>query len=225
MSSLHFPKNRITAAFIHLILSATLLALLISVVAFIWYPGALLFAGGAEQGLKIVIGVDMILGPMLTLVVYNIQKKRKELIRDLAIIGIFQFSCLFVGMSLVYDQRPLAVVYSGKDFYVLDQQKLDKHAIDITILETFEGSFPKVIFEKPPENEEDNAQYLVSKLPYFPLSFHSELWEIFPQDPAALEKYFKITDIENCFEVNLISYNQVGTACFRTSDLTFSNYK
>jgi hypothetical protein len=90
MHQLHFPKSRFTSFFIHLLLSSTILAILVSIVIFSWYPGALMFAGGAEQGLNIVIAVDMALGPLLTLVVYNITKPRKELIRDLAIIAIFQ---------------------------------------------------------------------------------------------------------------------------------------
>ena len=156
MSSLHFPKSRLTASFVHLLLSAMLLVLLISVVVFVWYPGALVLAGGAEQGLKIVIVVDLILGPLLTLVVYNYLKPRKELIRDLAIIAIFQFSCLCIGMSLVYEQRPLAVVHSGDEFYMLDQSQLDTHNIELEVLEGIAGSYPKIIFEKPPENKQEN---------------------------------------------------------------------
>jgi hypothetical protein len=225
MSHLHFPKSRFTASFVHLLLSAVLLAILISIVIFVWYPGALMFAGGAEQGLKIVIAVDLILGPLLTLVVYNLNKPRKELIRDLAIIAIFQFSCLFVGMSLVYEQRPIAVVYSGNDFYILDQQQVEKHEIEMTILDSIEGRYPKIIFEKPPLNENERMQYEVSKSPYFPLSFYSDLWIAFPQDKADLEDFFQIEQDSNCIDKKLISYNQVGSICFDFKKQIFRDYK
>ncbi len=120
MDSLHFPSTRWGAATTHVGFSAILLLIIMSLVYFLWYPGALTFAGGAEEDLKIVIGVDMVLGPLLTLIVYNIAKPRKELIRGLSFIALFQISCLVAGMSLVYDQRPLAVVYSGNGFQIFD---------------------------------------------------------------------------------------------------------
>ncbi len=224
MSNLHLPKSRITASVIHLLLSATLLVLLIGLVAFIWYPGALVLAGGAEQGLKIVIAVDLILGPLLTLVIYNILKPRKELIRDLAIIAIFQLSCLFVGMSLVYEQRPLIVVHSGSEFYILDQMQLESHNIELATLESIAGSYPKVIFEKPPENKDEYIQYSISKSPYLPLTFRSDLWVAFPQDKLALEKYFLVDKTSNCINAKLVSYNQIGSACLNVNELTFSEY-
>jgi hypothetical protein len=225
MSSLHFPNSRFTASFIHLSLSAVLLAILVSIVVFIWYPGALMFAGGAEQGLKIVVAVDMILGPLLTLVVYNINKPRKELIRDLSIIAIFQVSCLFVGMSLVYEQRPIAVVYSGNDFYILDQQQVEKHEIEMTIIDSIEGRYPKIIFEKPPLNENERMQYEVSKSPFFPLRFYSDLWITFPRKKVDLKEYFQIEDDSNCVNKQLISYNEVSSVCFDIEQRLFSDNK
>ncbi len=225
MSSLHLPKSRISAFLIHILLSATLLALLVSVVLFSWYPGALVLAGGAEQGLKIVIAVDMILGPLLTLVVYNIQKPRKALFRDLAFIAVFQLSCLFVGMSLVYEKRPIAVVYSGNEFYMLDQQELEIRNVDLSILEAIEGTYPKVIFEKPPVNEEENRRYIMSKSPYLPLVFRTDLWIAFPQEKIILKKFFIVDDKSNCMNTKLVNYNQVGSVCFNVNELTFSEYK
>jgi hypothetical protein len=225
MHQLHFPKSRFTSFFIHLLLSATILAILVSIVIFSWYPGALMFAGGAEQGLNIVIAVDMVLGPLLTLVVYNITKPRKELIRDLAIIAIFQISCLFVGMSLVYQQRPIAVVYSGNDFYILDQQGIEKHNIEMSILDSIEGPYPKIVFEKPPENEEERIGYDISKQPFFPLSFYSDLWIAFPNKKLDLTPYFKIEDESNCIAKKIFSYNQVGSICFDFNKQIFRDYK
>lgn len=222
---LHFPKSRITASCVHLLLSAALLAIMVSIVVFVWFPGALMLAGGAEQGLKIVIAVDMILGPLLTLVVYNISKPRKELIRDLTIIAIFQVSCLFVGMGLVYEQRPIAVVYSGNNFYILDQQQIEKFKIETSDLDNIDGHYPKIVFEKPPENEDEKIQYAISKLPYLPLNFHSELWIAFPQDKESVNASFKIDEDSSCINAKLINYNSAGAVCYDFNERVFKNYE
>jgi hypothetical protein len=54
-------------------------------------------AGGWE-GLRIVIAVDLVLGPLLTLVVYKAGKS--SLTFDLSCIAIFQIACLGGGVWL-----------------------------------------------------------------------------------------------------------------------------
>jgi hypothetical protein len=194
-------------------------------VAFIWYPGALLLAGGAEEGLKIVIGVDIILGPLLTLVIYNINKSRKELVRDLSIIAVFQLACLTIGMILVHEQRPLAVVYSENNFYILDKKQLEKENIELSSLDRIKGNYPKIIIEKPPEDLRALTQYSIAKSSLFSTKFYSELWVDFPKDKATIENYIAIDESSSCAEITLINYDQSGTACFNFKQQSFSNYK
>ncbi len=179
MNPLHFPNTLWGAATTNVGFSAILLLIIMSLVYFLWYPGALTFAGGAEEGLKIVIGVDMVLGPLLTLIVYNIAKPRKELIRDLSFIALFQIACLVAGMSLVYEQRPLAVVYSGNEFQIFDAQELESNQIQTNLLDKFSGPYPKIILEKAPEDPALAAKYQIEKIPLFGLKVHHEYWKVF----------------------------------------------
>ena len=93
------PNNRWTAFAIHLTGSAIAFLLLAFTIRQLWYPGVLFFTEGGLEGLKLIAGVDIIIGPLLTLIVYNIQKR--ELRRDLAIIGIFQALCFAGGFTLL----------------------------------------------------------------------------------------------------------------------------
>jgi len=225
MNSLHFPNTRWGAAVTHLGFSAILLLVIINIVYFIWYPGALTFAGGAEDGLKIVVAVDMILGPMLTLVIYNITKPKKELIRDLSIIALFQISCLVAGMSLVYEQRPLAIVYSGSEFQIFDAQQLQKNGIQLNLLDKYSGPYPKIILEKAPKSPALAAQYILEKTPLFSQKIHPEYWESFPVSQASLNKIFPEKDINNCITRNIKSPNKKGNVCFNVHSLSFSEFK
>jgi hypothetical protein len=128
-------------------------------------------------------------------------------------------------MSLVYQQRPIAVVYSGNDFYILDQQGIEKNNIEMSVLDSIKGPYPKIVFENPPENEEERIQYDISNQPFFPLSFYSDLWVAFPNEKVDLKPYFKIEDDSNCIDKKIISYNQVGSICFDFNKQVFRDYK
>jgi hypothetical protein len=100
-------NSRLGAFALHLLISALILITLLIVIFFVWYPNGLISAGGLT-GLKILIGVDLILGPVLTLIVFSPGKKGLKF--DLALIAIIQISCLIYGLWTIYSQRPLVQV-------------------------------------------------------------------------------------------------------------------
>jgi len=106
------PKNRWRAFGGHLILSLLILLVLAAFIAFSLFPDALFALAGGVEGLKIIAGVDIVLGPLITLVIYNVTKPRHDLLRDLLIIGLIQIAALTAGMYIVYKSRPAAVVYT-----------------------------------------------------------------------------------------------------------------
>ena len=75
--------GRIKAFLIHLGISLVILFVLLYLLVFVWYPPPLFAADGGMQGLKIILGVDLVLGPLLTLMVYNPAKGWKRLKFDL----------------------------------------------------------------------------------------------------------------------------------------------
>lgn len=97
-------NTRLSAFVAHLFISAAILAILLVIIFFYWYPGDLIHAG-ATDGLRILVGVDLILGPLLTLIVFN--KDKKSLRTDLTIIGLIQFFCLAGGLWLVNNENRL----------------------------------------------------------------------------------------------------------------------
>lgn len=117
------PANRWQAFLIHLGICAVLFVVLLYLIVFHWYPQPYFAADGGWQGIQIITGVDLILGPVLTLMVYR--RGKRELKSDLALIAAFQTVALVWGTWLVYDQRTAAVVYSSKRFQTLtiDQVK------------------------------------------------------------------------------------------------------
>lgn len=111
--------NRFGAFTIHLGISFLVFIAIGYVIVFHWYPDFFFTADGGWQGIRIVAFVDLVLGPILTLVVFNKSKPREELKRDLTLIGTFQAVCLAAGVWVVFSERPLAMVYADGSFQTM----------------------------------------------------------------------------------------------------------
>lgn len=125
VSIVRLPATRWGAFFGHLLLSFAILVALSAFIALVMFPGALFTLAGGVEGIKIIAGVDMVLGPLLTLIIYNRSKPLNELARDLAIIFAIQLLALAAGMYLVHQSRPAAVVYTFDQFHVSKASEYD----------------------------------------------------------------------------------------------------
>jgi len=98
----------------HLLVSLCVASVLASVVFFVWYPGAIAYASGVGSIFVLLVGVDVILGPIITLIVFNPLKK--ELKRDLAVVVTVQLIALILGMYTVFVARPVYMVFNADRF-------------------------------------------------------------------------------------------------------------
>ena len=106
--------NRFGAFAVHLGISLLIFVILGYFILFHWYPDFFFTSDGGWQGIRIVAFVDLVLGPVLTLVVYR--KGKPSLRFDLSAIGVFQAVCLIAGTWVVYSERPIAMVFADGTF-------------------------------------------------------------------------------------------------------------
>lgn len=90
------------------ILVATLAAIL---VFYVWYPWPFYEIVSGRELFWLVIGVDVVCGPLLTLVLWNPTKSARELALDMSLVGLIQVAALAYGMSTVTDTRPVRLVF------------------------------------------------------------------------------------------------------------------
>ena len=103
-------QSKLTASSIHLCISFTLLLMIVAWLYWVLYPSFYFGMSGGIQGFWLILGVDMILGPVLTFLVFNKNKKKREILTDLATIGLIQFAALAYGMYTVYQERPQLIL-------------------------------------------------------------------------------------------------------------------
>ncbi len=119
-----FWKGRVKASGIHLTISLALATLAALLVFYVWYRYPYREISGGRELFVLVVMVDVIMGPLMTLAVFNLSKPRKQLRRDLAVIGLLQLAALAYGLWTVAVARPVHLVFEIDRFRVV-------HAVDI----------------------------------------------------------------------------------------------
>ena len=103
------------AFLIHLGLSSLAVGVLAVLMIQLWYPPPFFMFDGGWQVLRIVLLVDVVVGPLLTLVVFN--RSKPELKRDLTIIGAVQIAAFAYGAWVMHAYRPAYIVFAERAFY------------------------------------------------------------------------------------------------------------
>lgn len=111
--------SALKASGIHLSLSFLVAAVAALVVFELWYPSPYDDIVGGGALFRLIVGVDVICGPLLTAVVFNPLKPKSELIRDLAFVGIIQCIALGYGLYAVAAARPVHMVFEVDRFRVV----------------------------------------------------------------------------------------------------------
>jgi hypothetical protein len=95
----------------HLVISAAVVALAALLVFGVWYPSPWRQLLGVAGIFGLVVGVDLVCGPLLTLVLASPKKSRKERWVDLSLVGAIQLIALAYGLWSVFGARPVALVF------------------------------------------------------------------------------------------------------------------
>jgi hypothetical protein len=115
--------TRWKASAIHLTLSVLVLCTIAAVLVWRWYPPGLFHMANADKLLLIIAGVDVVMGPLLTLIIYK--QGKKSLKFDLTVIALLQVAALGFGLRTLWESRPIYFVDSGKYFDLVFANEID----------------------------------------------------------------------------------------------------
>ena len=142
-------KTRLAAAGLHFLASALVISICLSIIYFIWYPKPFYTIHSVFDAVKIVLAVDLVLGPFLTLVIFNTSKPRKELIRDMTIIVLVQIAALSWGMHVTYKMRPIFFVFYSDTFYPILKADINLEELNKEVSPPAIWESPKMIYIEP----------------------------------------------------------------------------
>jgi len=153
---MHF--NRSSAFIAHLIVSLLVFSTLVLTMYFFWFPGELFFLDGGIEGLKLVAMVDLVLGPLLTLLLIKPGKSKKMLTLDMSVIVLFQLSALGYGFYTTYHQHTAAVVFAEDKFNTLSiaayneasEQLIERELVPVELDKFDSNPYPYHIYTTKP---------------------------------------------------------------------------
>ena len=107
---------RLRAALVHFGFSALIAAAAAALVFGLWYPGPYARLAGGVGLFVLISGVDVVMGPLITLVIFDRRKPARELRRDMAIVVLLQLAALGYGLFIMFNARPVALALEGERF-------------------------------------------------------------------------------------------------------------
>jgi hypothetical protein len=151
------PK-RLRAAGIHLALSSVIFLVALYLILIHWFPGFHFGVDGGWQGVRIMAAVQFVLGPMLTLIIFNPFKSRKLIAFDLGCLGVTQLGALVWGFYAIHSQLPAAVTYFDGSFHSMTIEPLKIEKYPLTLLEELSDRKPALIYVAPPIDEDEKGR-------------------------------------------------------------------
>ncbi len=118
-------KFRLKALGLHLSASTCALSLILGALYLGWYywPGWALT--DVTHVVVVMVGVDVVVGPLLTFVIARASKPRRELVRDIAMIVAVQLCALIYGTVSLWHGRPLYYAYSETVLQLVQAYDID----------------------------------------------------------------------------------------------------
>jgi len=160
--------NRFHAFGVHFMGSALIALCTAALVFLVWYPNPLAGAAGVTYIFLLLLVVDVTIGPVITLIVFNPAKKaRKELRRDLSIVVLLQVAALLYGMHAVFVARPVYAVFNVDRFDLVFAHDLSDEKLKKVTLPQYKSPplfGPEIAAARSPTGVEARNEVLFSAL-------------------------------------------------------------
>jgi len=132
----------------------------------LWYPYPYSEMAGGRELFMLIVAVDVVCGPLLTLVLYSPHKPRAELARDIGMVILIQLAALSYGLWTVMEARPLFLVHEVDRFKVVAMPDIEREALT-TLPKSLRPAFfsgPRVVAIREPVDAQERDKVLHAAL-------------------------------------------------------------
>lgn len=190
--------NRWKASALHLLLSVLLIGGIALAAFLLWYPYGLYRIAGQDRVLLIMLAIDLVAGPLLTLVVYKAGKRSLRF--DLSVIALCQLAFLGYGLHTLWASRPVFLVASDVRFNLVFASELSADELSRASRpewRTLSWAGPRLVGVKAPKDERERQALLqafmtngvdIDKMPRYYVEFDSIAPELLANARADVKK-------------------------------------
>ena len=174
-------KDRLRAAGIHFVLSLAIAVAAGLLVFGVWFPYPYREISGGRELFMLVVSVDVVLGPLITLAIFNRQKPWTELRRDLAIIVAIQLAALCYGLWTVSLARPVQLVFEIDRFRVIHAVEVPPDMVHLAPpdVDPLPLLGPKLLSVRPFRSEDERMAATVAAVRGVPIGSRPDFWQSF----------------------------------------------
>lgn len=167
--------SRWKASGIHLLLSGLIVGSVLAFMVTVWYRWPLFEVAGGGGLTTILAGVDVTLGPLITLVIFRSGKKGLRF--DLSVIALMQLAALAYGIHVVYLARPVYLVYAFDRFELVTVKDIDPQDLAKVTREEFKRlplGRPGYIAAEPPRDPKAQLDIILTAMQGKDLQFYPQ---------------------------------------------------
>ena len=178
-------KSKLRAAGIHTGFSLLIGSCVLLLILKVWYPYPLWTISGGDHLFFLVLGIDIILGPLITFIVFNPLKSRLELRIDIAVVIFLQLLALSYGLHAITSSRPIHYVFEYDRFRVV-------HANEVPADALARSRFPEVPWSGPTWvgvrglTANEKFDYTLAAIGGVPVATRPELWTALSEAAPAI---------------------------------------
>lgn len=161
------PRIRILALLMHFLGTVVVATLAYALIRLAWFPDFFWQIAGGGELFFLICGVDAVLGPLLTFLVFNPAKGKRRLRRDLVVIVTLQVAALGYGLWTTSLARPLFLAYSVDRFNLVSAVDLTDEEIAMAERKEFatrSWGRPRVIGTREAKNSDEKIKLIESAL-------------------------------------------------------------
>jgi hypothetical protein len=159
--------ERLHAAATHLLLCLVVAGMAFGLVHWVWYPNEYWEMSGGRELFFLLVSVDVVLGPLITLAIFNPGKGWGRMKFDLAVVLVLQAAALAYGLWTVASVRPAYLVHTGDRFNVVSAMSIEKSELALAAQPAFRKVpwlGPEIVGTRAPSTPEESNQLLMDGL-------------------------------------------------------------
>src|SRR6188768_3691636 len=155
-------REEFVATGIHFLVTLGFAACAAALIFLVWYPDPFETMIGGTEMFLLVVGCDLVLGPLISLVIYDRRKSRRALITDYSIVGVVQIAALVYGVHTLAAARPVYVAFNHDRIEIvsaLDISDEELAAANAPVYGSLPLTGPRFISIKVPAAEQQDALF------------------------------------------------------------------
>jgi len=166
------------------------------VVLGLWFPYPFRALSGGQHLFWIIVGVDVVCGPLLTTVLFNPAKSRRELTLDLSLVALLQLAALLYGLHSVSLARPVIVAFEADRLVAVSAAEINAGDLQQALSEfqALSWTGPVLVGTRTPKDGEETMKSVDLSMQGLEPSARPGWWQNYEKSRPLVQQHLKKLD-------------------------------